>query len=38
MEDMTNAYKSLVRKPEEKRLQGRPMCRWENNIKMDLKY
>jgi hypothetical protein len=30
-----NAYKILVRKPEEKRPLGRSRCRWEN-IKMDL--
>ena len=28
-------YRVLVRKPEGKRLLGRPSCRWENNIKMD---
>jgi hypothetical protein len=27
----------LVRKPEGKRTLGRPGCRWENNIGMDLK-
>jgi hypothetical protein len=27
----------LVGKPEEKRPQGRSRCRWENNIKIDLK-
>jgi hypothetical protein len=26
----------LVGKPEGKRPLGRPRCRWENNIKMDL--
>jgi hypothetical protein len=26
----------LVGKPEGKRLLGRPRCRWENNIKIDL--
>jgi len=26
----------LVRKPEGKRPLGRPRCRWEDNIKMDL--
>jgi hypothetical protein len=31
-----NAYKILVGKPEEKRQFGRPRCRWEGNIKMDL--
>ena len=25
-------------KPEGKRPLGRPMCRWEDNIKMDLQY
>jgi hypothetical protein len=29
-------YKDLVRKPEEKRPLGRPRCRWEDNITMDL--
>jgi hypothetical protein len=27
-----NAYRILVRKPEGKRPQGRPRCRWEDNI------
>jgi hypothetical protein len=27
----------LVRKPEEKRLVGRPRSRWQDNIKFDLK-
>ena len=27
----------LVRKPEGKRQLGRPKCRWEDNIKMDLR-
>jgi hypothetical protein len=31
-----NAYRILVRKPEEKRPLGRPRHRWEDNIKMDL--
>jgi len=26
----------LVRKPEGRRPLGRPRCRWEDNIKMDL--
>ena len=30
-------YKVLVGKPEEKRQLGRPRCRWEDNIKMDLR-
>jgi hypothetical protein len=29
--------KMLVRKPQEKILLGRYRCRWEDNIKMDLK-
>ena len=29
-------YRVLVGKPEEKRPQGRPRCRWEDDIKMDL--
>jgi hypothetical protein len=29
-------YRVLVRIPEGKRPLGRPSCRWEDNIKMDL--
>jgi hypothetical protein len=29
-------YRVLVRKPEGNRPLGRPRCRWEDNIKMDL--
>jgi len=29
-------YKDLVRKPEGKRPLGRPRCRWEGNIQMNL--
>jgi len=29
-------YRVFVGKPEEKRPLGRPRCRWEDNIKMDL--
>jgi len=29
-------YRILVKKPEGKRPLGRPRCRWEDNIKMDL--
>jgi hypothetical protein len=29
-------YRVLVGKPEGKRLLGRPRCKWEENIKMDL--
>jgi hypothetical protein len=32
-----NAYKIFIRKPEGKRLLGRPRRRWEDNIKMCLK-
>jgi hypothetical protein len=31
-----NVYRSLVGKPEGKRLLGKPKRRWEVNIKMDL--
>jgi hypothetical protein len=31
-----NEFKILVRKPEGKRPCGRPGCRWEDNIQMDL--
>jgi len=30
-------YRVLFGRPEGKRLLGRPMRRWENNIKMDLR-
>ena len=33
---MRGVYGVLVRRPEEKRLLGRPRHRWEDNIKMDL--
>jgi hypothetical protein len=29
-------YRVLVGKPEGKRLLGRPRCRWEDNIRMEL--
>ena len=29
-------YRVLVGKPEGKRPLGRPRCRWEDNIRMDL--
>jgi hypothetical protein len=32
-----NAYRILVGKLEGKRPLGRPRCRWEDNIKMDLR-
>jgi hypothetical protein len=37
MEELRNAYRLLVRKPEMKRLLGRPRHRWEVNIRMDIK-
>ena len=37
MERSRNAYRVLVGKPEGKRPLGRPMRRWEDNIKMDLR-
>jgi hypothetical protein len=36
MEEMIEVYRVLVGKPEEKRPLGKPIHRWENNIKMDL--
>jgi hypothetical protein len=30
-------YRVLVGKPKGKRLLGRPRCRWEDNIKLDLR-
>jgi hypothetical protein len=36
MGEKRNAYRILVGKPEEKRPQGRPRCRWVDNIEMDL--
>ncbi|KAJ4431809.1 hypothetical protein ANN_20414 [Periplaneta americana] len=37
MGESRNAYRVLVGRPEEKRPLGRPRCKWENNIKMDLR-
>jgi hypothetical protein len=34
---MRNAYNVLVRKPEGKRPLGRPRCRWEDSIRLDLR-
>jgi hypothetical protein len=36
-ESKKNAYRILVGKPEGKRTLGTPRCRWEDNVKMDLK-
>jgi hypothetical protein len=32
-----DVYKDLVGRPEGKRPLGKPRCRWEDNIKMDLR-
>jgi hypothetical protein len=37
MEEMRNSYKILVRKPEGERPIKRYRCRWEDNIRMDLR-
>jgi hypothetical protein len=37
MVEMRNACEILVRKPTEKRLLGRPMHRWNDNRKVELK-
>jgi len=36
MGDGRGVYRVLVGRSESKRPLGRPRCRWENNIKMDL--
>jgi hypothetical protein len=36
MGEKSNAYRLLVRKPEGKRLLGRPRNRWVDNIRIDL--
>jgi len=36
MGERRGVYRVLVGKPEGKRRLGRPRCRWEDNIKMDL--
>ncbi|KAJ4452252.1 hypothetical protein ANN_03770 [Periplaneta americana] len=38
MGESRNAYRVLVGRPEGKRPLGRPRRRWEDNIKMDLRY
>jgi hypothetical protein len=37
MGEVRGAYNILVGKPEGRRPLGRPRCRWEDNIKMDLR-
>ena len=37
MEQLRNAYRVLVGKPESNRPLGRPRRRWEDNIKMDFR-
>jgi hypothetical protein len=37
MGKMRNVYKILVGRFEGKRALGRPKCKWEDNIKMDLR-
>ena len=37
MEEVRSAFKILTGKPSEKRPLGRSRCRWEDNIRMDLK-
>jgi hypothetical protein len=37
MRERRGVYRVLVGKPEGKRQLERAMCRWESNIKMDLK-
>jgi len=36
VEERRGVYRVLLGKPEVKRPLGRPSCRWEDNIKLDL--
>jgi hypothetical protein len=36
MGEERGAYRILVGRPEGRRALGRPRCRWEDNIKMDI--
>jgi hypothetical protein len=38
MGEKRNAYRILVEKPEIKRPLGRPICRWMDNIKMNVRW
>jgi hypothetical protein len=37
MEECQSAFKMLTAKPTEKRLLGRPRCRWEEYVRLGLK-
>jgi hypothetical protein len=37
MREMKSVYRILGRKPEGKRPLGRPRCRWQDNIRIDLR-
>ena len=37
LRERRHAYRVLVGKPEGKRSLGRPRCKWEGNIRIDLK-
>jgi hypothetical protein len=37
MRERRNAYRVYVGKPEVKMPLGRPKCKWEDNIRMDLR-
>jgi hypothetical protein len=37
MDEGRGVYRILVGRPESKRPLGRPRCRWEDNIKLDLR-
>jgi hypothetical protein len=37
MGEKRNVYRVLMGKPERKRPFGRPRCRWENGIRMDIR-
>jgi hypothetical protein len=37
MTELTGVYRVLVGRPEGNRPLGRPRCRWEDNIKLDIR-